>query len=271
MIASLSLRGLGLAVDDPLVVAHTAVRVGFDGWHLHLHKLNDNGWARLTELWQAHAPATVTWVYPVERHADAGPNSSRLLDAFARCASAAAEAGCRTVSTWLPPSAGAFEGVVRWLAPVAHAAESAGLRLVVEAEPWPDDPSMAVEATLHMLAAARDVAGTDLGVALDSTFCNGATVTCAQRYGLPVADVHVAAGGPMRALHGLERDSTCQSLLRALRRAGYHGPVMVESFSETGRPAVAAARDAHQQLGALLASLDEPLHVSDPRGLHEGR
>jgi sugar phosphate isomerase/epimerase len=259
MITSLSLRGLGLDVADPLVVAETAVRAGFRGWHLHLHKLDDGGWARLADLRRAHAPAAVTWVYPVDRYADAGPDTAgRLLGTFARCAGAAAEIGCRTVSTWLPTNAGAPDRCGQWLAPVARAASRAGLILAVEAEPWPGGPDPAVAATLRALAEVREVAGTDIGTAVDSAFCDATTVAGARDLGLQVADVHVAAGRRVRALRGVEYDDACRELLGALRRTGYDGPVMVESFSETGRPALAAARDARQRLEALLASLDAP-------------
>jgi sugar phosphate isomerase/epimerase len=261
---SLSLRGLGVPVDDPLAVLEAGLDAGYAGWHLHLHKAPPDRSA-LHDALAACPSGRVTWVYPVDRHLHPAAPTVEALRSFADNAHVAAELGVQVVSTWLPNLEIAPDVALRRLTPVACAAGEVGLVLAVEPERWWSSPRWRVDG-VEALARERDRGGGAWGVTIDCTHVNDAAVARAYRLGLPIGDVHLAALGAdgRRSSHGLARDAACRAVVEGLRAAGYRGPVMLESLGESGIPAPDAARQARLALDEVLA------YATAPSGTTEG-
>lgn len=242
MLASLSLRALGITVEDPPTVADSAAAAGFSAAHVHIHRLA--GASPPPAL-----PDHLTWVLPVDAFLTRPGEALRSLCGDAELAAAL---GIRTVSTWLPGDLGSGRELLPHLREAARVVGRLGLMMAVELERWWAAASL--DAALDDLRAL----GPNAAAAIDVThLADEQTLDALAARELPVLDVHVAAGtSTARRLTGLGRDARCLALLARLKARGYTGPVLAETFSERGLTPHAAARRAWRELSTLMADTE---------------
>ncbi len=264
MIPSLSLRGLGLPVTDPLVVADLAAAVGFRGVHLHLHHTEAAQRTALARLVTAKN-LTVTWVYPPgDLFRSARDARGRALDRFVDTAAFAARLGVRVVASWLPArlyTPAGMRTVTTVLYPLVGLTAQAGMVFGLEhitAAPASGRVGPARGIGLAGTLALLEALGATAGLVADTAHLAAAgaladTGAWVER----VVDVQLAdppiGGSPVRRGWPGHTDTLDHRLLLAdLAEAGYGGPVMVESPVDAGLDARAAATQALTYLRALL-------------------
>jgi len=263
---SLSLRALGIGIDDPLAVTEVALRAGFWSVHLHLHKPHSS---RLIHLLEDADPVGITWLYPLDAHASSDKDERRrALHAFEGWARYAAGLGVETVSTWLPTcdlvdARTQAQLLKPWFAAVADA----GLRVAVELETG-ESPSRSSRRLLDLfeLVEAPPL------VTLDTHHLgDGSVLDEIAAAGVSVPEIHVAArvghgsGAAARSLGGLAEDAGCRTLVAFARERRPSCTVLAEPLTTSHQEPDAAARAAYDALTTLLEGIEGGAGARAPR------